>query len=68
MPDQTAIIAQLTENNHQLTQEVSDLREQVAHLTEQIAYLTRKLYGKSSEKDLNTDEDQSEDDDSPRSR
>lgn len=65
MSDQSAIIAQLTENNRQLTQEVTDLRKQIAHLTEQVAYLTRKLYGKSSEKDLNTDQSL-EEDDSPR--
>ncbi|MCM1141721.1 MAG: hypothetical protein NC114_11875 [Ruminococcus flavefaciens] len=47
--------------NAQLTEEVSELRKQVAHLIEQNTYLLKKLYGKSSEKDIITDEDQSED-------
>lgn len=59
-------IDSLTNQISVLVTESAEKDKQIAHLTEQVAYLTRKLYGKSSEKDLSMDQSYEEDDDSPR--
>ncbi|MCM1141717.1 MAG: transposase [Muribaculum sp.] len=59
-------IDSLTKQINILVTESAEKDKQITHLTEQVAYLTRKLYGKSSEKDLNIDQSSEEDDDSPR--